>query len=312
MMVHDDPSEEMAGYLGRFFGDELTTFTTPTYHGRNGKKDEKLTTFVIEDTSTLPDINAGQIPLVMYGHGSWHHYTYGLTAHITKPYKKFLYCQLDYHSDDGTARKPYENNYAKRRRKPPKGALELHCAAFVKEIKHHGAKEWLYVGCDGYNRIRTRSLPQHVLNDMKGRRALKKETDNIVKMFRCKKAYLSFDLDVIHEDDICTGYGQGTIRLEDLIEVYNSIRDNKQIIGVDILGYSGSMGYTFETRTRAVGSNKRHYYKHQSILTYAILASHILGKDYHELMKLRHWIMKKHKHNTNSIDLDDLFLDIRL
>ena len=148
VMVHDPASDEVRNFMEKVWtGKDLTVWETPTFQGRNGKKAEKLTTYVIEDTKLPVTLSKEHVPVVMYGHGSWHHYTYGLCAHIAKPHGKFLYCQLDYHADDSKAMKPYRSAYTKRkpdRNKIPRGAMELHCAAFVCDIKDHGASEWTF------------------------------------------------------------------------------------------------------------------------------------------------------------------------
>ncbi len=313
VMVHDAPSEEMNAFLQEVWTSDLPSFVTELYKaGKAGSQHNSA--FILEETEeVLTHLSSEGKPLVIYGHGNFHHYTYGLCAHLTKNHKKYTYCQVDYHSDEG---KGYVATRAggmglgsRLKKKPPKGSVRLDCGSFVRDLKHHGVTDWLYLGCNTgrTDNKRVQGADQKDLQDFK--LTLKPFVEGMAKKLKTKRAYVSMDLDVIHSVDIATGYGQGSIRLEDLLEIYSAIRDSKEIIGADILGYCGAKGYN--TTDRA-SRNKWKYYKHMSMLTYAILASHVVGKDYHELMKLRHWVLKKHNHKTNSVDLDDLFKDIRI
>jgi hypothetical protein len=314
VMVHDAPSKEMNEFLQEVWTSGLSSFETQMFKD-NKSGSQHNSVFIIEETEeVLAHLTSESKPLVIYGHGNFHHYTYGLCAHLTKNLKKYTYCQIDYHSDEGKGYRPARTGgwgVPRLKKKPPKGSVRLDCGSFVRDLKDHGVTDWLYLGCNTsrHKNKRVQGADQQHLNDHKTSKSLKPFVEGMAKKLKTKRAYVSMDLDVINSLDIATGYGQGSIRLEDLIEMYNAIRDTKEIIGADILGYCGTEGYNLTDRSRR---NKWSYYKHISMLTYAILASHIVGRDYHELMKLRHWILRKHNHKSNSVDLDDLFKDIRI
>lgn len=243
-------------------------------------------------------------PIVMYGNGSYHHYTYGLTANIMKPRcEEYLYIHIDYHTDAAVSRskcvcdqRRSRINFFKRC-----GGRTLGCGNFVEELKQNNAKNFLFIGTDstcGWKRKEW--VKQKTLLDEDVKSVIASE----LSKKRCVDAYVSMDLDVLDYPELPTCYGRGKIKLQHLLDVLSVIKEHKNIIAADILGLckKGSGSYYDCTRDRSDGDSIRcaeDYYENVGFLTYGIIAEHLCGRDYTDAMKLRNRLLSKLKNREN-------------
>ncbi len=153
--------------------------------------------------------------LVIYGSGSFHHYTYGLCRAADRLSKGYCYIHFDYHDD-------YDTDNPQR----------LGCGSFVNAILQdtHAAqaifigtsipwKQSIHsIGCSG---------KEETISDLE--RTLKKNPQDV---------YLSFDLDVMDPSEISTDYSMGDMGADELVRLIEMIKGKKRIIGADVLGYS--------------------------------------------------------------------------
>jgi len=233
---------------------------------------------IVEAMRFLNDVD-GKI-LTLYGHGGSHHFTYGLVSSVMgRRISPFLYVHIDQHTDAGRAH-PDPNRSSKQ--------IGLSCGAFVREIEKLGAKSFLYVGteanCGGGTLpyVRQRNL----INGNTKKVMLKK-----LQARSCNDTYVSIDLDVLAQPEVATGYARGKLTLENLLEVIEIIQEQKNILGADVLGFSvRALDYD------EVSSHK--HYEEISFLTYAIIASKFIGRDYQDFVKVRNSYMKKNKRKT--------------
>lgn len=159
-------------------------------------------------------IPANKKILFTLGHGCRHHYTYGFTTIIAdKLSQRYAYIHFDHHTD-------YLSHNE-----------HVSCGRFVKSlVKDSNAIEPLLIGCGvndlttikqirGWHPFQNDELENHLLN----------LPDDV---------YISFDLDVLRPEIICTGYSQGYMELSTLKKFIEIIKTKKRIIGADIIGSS--------------------------------------------------------------------------
>lgn len=185
----------------------------------------------VHDTISSEIPSDGKKRIVLYGHGRFHHYTYGLYLNATKGIDSHGYIHFDNHSD-------YKGY-------PETSDDILGCGAFVKELlKDSGAKAALFVGSkpplEGTHQPHP-SLSEDQLRKRKHflRRGL--NYDNLEERLSelPDDVYLSFDLDVLAASEILTGFDQGTMTVKELTEILGIIKAKKNIISADVLGFSG-------------------------------------------------------------------------
>jgi len=214
--------------------------------------------------------------LTLYGDGNSHHYTYGLCDAIaSKRSDDFLYIHLDHHTDS-----EYDIDNI------------LGCGSFVENILKDYSSDIMILGAEWGSMYTKRTVI-----GQKGL-FLGQTVKNKLKEKPQKDVYLSIDLDVINRKEIITSYDQGDCTLGLLLNAIKIIQDEKNIISADILGYSdGRYGYS----NPATG-----------ILTYAIVASTITGKDTRELEELHHYFKKEYSKEIEPEKVTEEFRNLRI
>lgn len=202
--------------------------------------------------------------IVVYGTGSLHHYTYGLYKNTEKRFGECCYWHFDKHSDWGS-----EDAY-------------LGCGSFVHHLIKNSLSQCVRavgnnVGADNWGypfywpKYKGLGLGRKIFN-----RITKREIRDLIKDSN-ERAYLSFDLDVMDKREIITDYNHGSLKTSNLLEIINTIKNEREIIGTDILGYPPSSTF-FDAK---------------SLVLYLIIAGKLLDEDVKEFMKLHNYLKKK-------------------
>ena len=198
--------------------------------------------------------------LTLYGNGCYHHYTYGLCYAIAhEKSDNYMYVHIDHHTDS----KNHDNGIIK-------------CGSFVENITEEPeANDVLLIGASqGVNPQERTVIRQKDLVSKRSREILRKELKKKLQ----KDIYVSIDLDILKHEEVSTDYSQGILELKHLLDVLDVLNEEKNIISADILGYNGHTcppGYPV------------------SLMTYAILAAKITGKETKGLEELREQFKNK-------------------
>ncbi len=165
----------------------------------------------------------GRRTLAVYGAGRFHHYTYGLCKAADRLSDNYSYIHFDHHNDYGC------NSYQR---------AVLSCGSFVRDILlDTHAQSVFFIGSHvpnergQFENFLTKSGKGCKINSLE---EVLEKTPNEV--------YLSFDLDVMHPGEILTGFSRGEMLADMLLELIAAIKQEKRIIGTDILGYYSCMG----------------------------------------------------------------------
>lgn len=173
--------------------------------------------------------------LTVYGSGYFHHYTYGLCAAASRLSKEFCYIHIDGHTDcrhpniEGTVM--YSN--------------------FVEDLledKSNNAKDVIMVGsifCE-WKSLRYALFEE----EMNSREALDELAAHLENTYN--DVYMSCDLDVTVAKEIITDWRdweRGRLKKEQLLRMVSLIKEKKNIIGADILGFNCSP-YGFESKEK--------------------------------------------------------------
>ena len=192
-------------------------------------KFEKMSRYSIQKTGicrivdeALGDDNKRK--LVVYGSGSCHQFTYGLCKYADRFSKNYAYIHFDHHHDSWD----YINS-----------SISIKCSTFVPHIlKDTNASATLYIGSDPKHYIVSDKLYLSIKeNGLRKGWKFEKLKWRLAKL--PEEVYLTFDLDVMLSSLISTTYDTGTLTLEELMKCISVIRDTKDIIGADVLGYEG-------------------------------------------------------------------------
>ncbi len=176
------------------------------------------------------NIDNNKKSLLVYGEGVFHHFAYALCRLADKKHNEYSYIHIDHHHDS------YRFN--------KKGLLD--CGNFVNQIalscnvkRGKGKQNIIFIGNNvlfkRYPLDTDYAITEDDLRTKKGKRTLEDFLEDTPK-----KAYVSIDLDVMLNKEIPTSYDRGTLRKEELIDILNSIKAKKEIIGADIVGYNWS------------------------------------------------------------------------
>jgi len=294
-MTHDESSKE----LKSFFDDRWEGGVSHLELTKQGSRYDPTMFQSCEIQKTLKPLQEikGK-PITVYGHGSYHHYTYGVVGN-TMPQRtnEFLYIHIDYHTDAGLAKNrctcgtPHNLH--------GKCGMNLSCGAFVMELKDHGARNFLFIGTDAHcGWKRKRWIRQNQLLQSDYVSLLAKH----LKGKKCEDVYISMDLDVLTSAEIPTGYGRGKISLRHLLDILTTIKEHKNILGADILGLCRKDVGSH----RDNGSKKKSYYQPTGYLTYGIIASHLAGRDYLDAMKVRDYFLSLDSVGKNGVAWTDM------
>lgn len=209
--------------IGRYFSEDLGMKIKIASYKDFIKKDNNLLGTDREFLPRAMKFFVGDSPnktLALYGSGDFHHYTYGLCAVASKRSKEFCYIHFDQHKDD-RKKSDYE---------------DIDFGSFVNDIVNdnsNNAKDKILVGykCSKNGGIFASS--RRYLNSKKALSDLEKLLDNT-----CHDVYTSFDLDVMVWSEIVTNWGNGRLKKGPLLDMVTMIKEKKNIIGGDILGYN--------------------------------------------------------------------------
>lgn len=169
--------------------------------------------------------------LSVYGHGSYHHLTYGLCKYASNISSAYSYIHIDHHNDSYRIKSDLEKSM-------------LNCGNFVPYIfESTNAKDVLYIGSSKpgindepvYKLINNCgiSMPENISGELNENELLAN-----LNFLSCNDVYITMDLDVMDPREIITGYSRGSLSKEGLLKAISIIKNKKNIIGVDILGYS--------------------------------------------------------------------------
>lgn len=168
--------------------------------------------------------------MVVYGCGSFHHYTYGLCKFADRFSEEYGYIHLDHHSDDSGW----------------DGSNGLHCGSFTGQIArychtHDGKKKLsnllfigstLYIGSIPYGGG-VHAFSEGRLRTKKGIKDLESALSDMPE-----DIYITMDLDVMARKEIVTAYDQGSMHKEQLLDLLRMFKESKRIIGADALGFT--------------------------------------------------------------------------
>lgn len=273
MLEHDEGSKEMIDFFKKIWSDGIIR--------------KNIGNVWLEDTDsnsrTMQNLMGnleGKI-LTLYGSGSFHHYTYGLCYAIAhKRSDNYMYVHIDNHTDS-----IYREN----------GIIK--CGSFVENILEEPEEnDILLIGpWKGENPKERKTISQKDLISKQAKYIVRKELEKKLQ----KDVYVSLDLDILTYADISTDFTQEILELKHLLNVIEVLKEGKNIISADILGYRGIAPPSRYGSTRATYPI--------NLLTYATLAAKITGKDTQELERLREYFNKE---NSNPIDVREEFKKI--
>ncbi len=155
--------------------------------------------------------------LTLYGHGRFHHYTYGLCSLLAdKRSSGYTYIHIDQHHD------MWSDSIG-----------SINCGRFTRSLLYDtNAENVLLTG------IRT------IDDDCKGKDILHVPCkEGYEKMFKktlenvSSEVYVSIDLDVLQFHQMQTGWSKGLMSFSGLSNIVEMILSSKKIIGADILGW---------------------------------------------------------------------------
>jgi arginase family enzyme len=248
VLEHDYASEEIGKFFSKIWEDGIIVKKM----GKNYDLDHKKK--ISEEIKNILGILEGKI-LTLYGSGYYHHYTYGLCDAISRERSKdYTYLHIDNHPDSC-----YNSNG------------HIGCGSFVEHIlEEPEAKDIILIGPTNNPKERALISQEEIVS-----KKAKEITRKILREKQQPDVYSSFDLDVLDEKEIETYYNRGILKLKHLLDLIDIMREEKNIISADILGYNG-------------GSSN-----YANLITYAALAAKLVGKDTKELEKLHNYFKSK-------------------
>lgn len=259
IIEHDEASKSIKEFFTKIWADDIILYNVNWSRSQTKKG-------IIKET---PDLGKqkGKI-LTLYGDGGYHHYTYGLCLKIAKRKSKdYMYVHADNHTDARKCDDP------------------IGCGSFVEDIADKPrAKDILLLGTPYGSNEKNRTIV--TVGTLTSKNA-KEELRKALKEKPQKDVYVSFDLDVLNRIEITTSYGAGNLSLENLLDAIEVISEEKNIISADMLGLTNRI-----TRMK-IHDLVLEYTEPISLLTYAVLAAKITGKDTKELEKLQGYFKNK-------------------
>jgi arginase family enzyme len=227
VMRHDKPSKVLAEKLSDFKPEIINLF-------RFGGLLEFKNSFSISRKKVRKMIARAfngrtleKTPLVVYGSGHYHHYTYGLCHELAdKRSQRYTYVHIDQHTDFGTII-------------PHIFSGLLSCGNFVTQIlEDTNAKPSVHIGQTyPYNPLsclNARASDLRFITNLKENQKRFKRTNNLFSCMR-PEVYVTIDLDVLN-GYVRTDYGKGYLTLKQLLRTLTQIKQRRKIIGLDICG----------------------------------------------------------------------------
>lgn len=203
--------------------------------------------------------------LTLYGNGSYHNYTYGLCYAIAhKRSDNYMYTHIDNHTD---------SIYRE-------GGI-IKCGSFVENIvEEPEANDILLIGAENGENFKERTT-------IRQKDLISKQAKDIVRKKLKKKlqkdVYASLDLDILKNEEISTDFMQGILGLKHLLDILEVLKEEKNLVSADILGYKGKPSSKYSTPKAS---------QPVSLLTYAVLAAKITGKDTKKLEIFHNYFRK--------------------
>ncbi|MBU2638618.1 MAG: arginase family protein [Nanoarchaeota archaeon] len=161
--------------------------------------------------------------LALYGHGSYHFFTYGLAMLANRLISNdFGYIHIDNHHDT------WFDNWDR-----------ITCGAFVQQIcqdthVYGFRRNILYIGDDTVE-----EKPKFFGAGMFGTGLLRNNNLDIMLHEKMPDdVYLTIDLDVMHREEVRTAFERGDLRLDELKTILRNIKQKKRIISADICGFA--------------------------------------------------------------------------
>lgn len=223
-MRHDRPSRVLADELSLF---KPVILDLPELEV--GQKHKEVIKKMIHDTFKNKKLD--KTPLVVYGSGRKHHYTYGLCRGIAdKLSKKYTYVHIDEHTDMGNEIGPaFSNSY-------------LSCGNFVTDIlldsnaetSLHIGQSYAFCRQNGWTKRATKLKDLMFSLNLKYK---KKNINSVRDLFAAMlpEIYVTLDLDVLNEY-MMTDFSPGNLSLEELLDTLTKIKQKRKIVGMDICG----------------------------------------------------------------------------
>lgn len=187
--------------------------------------------------------DSGSKRMVAYGDGCLHHLTYGLVCRAFEEYGKGAYIHIDNHPDD------YDLKGA--------GEDKISCEGFLEELVEDNDAESLLIGAhsDRFPSITFRKNPPTIekwgISDSTSKETIEfngneemwndflRSLEGLVRTLP-DNVYVSNDLDFLASTEIKTGFLEGGRKTRELMDILDSIRSSKDVIGADVLGFPGS------------------------------------------------------------------------
>ena len=169
-------------------------------------------------------------PLVVYGSGDYHHYTYGLCREVAdKRSAGYSYIHIDQHTDFGSPREF----------RPKKS--DLCCGDFVAQIvEDTNAKSSTHIGQDftwnlGSVARGTKFTDYMFSMHLKDNQMWFRKIRDMLSWTK-PEVYVTIDLDVLTPPFIRTDYENGDLTLPQLLQTIRKIKQRRKIVGLDICG----------------------------------------------------------------------------
>ena len=167
-------------------------------------------------------------PIVVYGSGHYHHYTYGLCHELAdKRSQRYTYIHIDQHTDFGSTVPHAFSNL-------------LSCGNFVTQIlEDTNAKPSVHIGQELPYLVRPFSYDKKIselrfITKLDGKQKKFKRINNLFSWMR-PEVYVTVDLDVLR-GHVRTDYESGYLTLKQLLKTLTQIKQRRKIIGLDICG----------------------------------------------------------------------------
>ena len=161
--------------------------------------------------------------LIVYGGGWFHHYTYGLCRLADRISDNYGYIHFDHHTDFAS---------------PDNDSVSF--AGFVDAIlEDTNASKAFFVGSNVPRLIQKRlfnaspGILEWQLRNPWGKSTFRRKLSKLPE-----QVYLTFDLDLLSENELYSDFDQGELTAQELFELVDIIKSEKEIISADVLGYS--------------------------------------------------------------------------